>query len=249
MSSYVHQGKKLGGVWNKTDKGPDGTKIIEVWSVGTDSIERIASLADNETATMEDMQTVHEQALKRVCPSTHTTKDGTYRVSGLRVGRTTVAEDEDCDDAVIDSVFNRRRKKGKTEDEDCETSTTPSACQGEGTAGTASSSNAAKRNKSTPPEEMVKVERLKTGTRWTKATVSKALDESDQVALKGTQHLTLFEDAGLIISITVKSHDAVIGVVNKRLLPDLVTMYTAKVTETGEVLSEVADPDSRGIQK
>jgi hypothetical protein len=245
LKSHVHQGKKISGVWELT-VGPDRTQCIEVYTVGESCVDRVAHLADSENNSAEACNSAHEHAVKRVRMNSSQDKDGQLKVT-VSLSKT-YGDDDECDDALIDMIFRRKPQRGRDLDED-----------DDATAGGSSSgmhdSPQAKKQRVGPTPVKIKVEKpaAATGTptkgakSWTKSTLSKALDESEQVTLKCRQFLTSFEDDRLIVGVTAKSYEQMVGALDKRLTTELVSLYTANYSDTGELLQGSPANDSRGM--
>ena len=87
--------------------GPDETKVIQVWSVGQQAIDRSALLADtggDHGSAVEDLDAIHLAASKRVKATVSKSKEGLK----LNTPRGFAAlGDSDAEDVIIDSVFRR----------------------------------------------------------------------------------------------------------------------------------------------
>lgn len=81
-----------------------------------------------------------------------------------------------------------------------------------------------------------------------KAAANKAIDDSEQVCLKCQQYFSNCQDPKVLITLTVKGHDALNSSVNKRLSPELTQLYTTNYAPSGEILTAEPAADSRGMK-
>ncbi len=97
-----------GSVW--TQSCAVGTKA-DFWKVGEEAIIRSGDLGSTEHMAEEDLNALHEKAIKRTRLQTSTNKEGIHKVRGGGCEKYDL-EDEDNDDALIDAIFRRKPKFG-----------------------------------------------------------------------------------------------------------------------------------------
>jgi hypothetical protein len=84
-------------------------------------------------------------------------------------------------------------------------------------------------------------------TKWTKARITGALDDSEQACLKFKQFFNSLQDAKLIIGITEKSYEALIQLCDKRLSSELVNMYGTNFDDAGNMTTGEPESDTRAM--
>lgn len=241
LSSINHCGKKVIGVLMKTP-GPDPTKAYESWSVGQDIVERAADIATSDDAAPEEMDRRQEAALRRVRGVV--LDKGDYSKIQFSAGRQSFVGDDDGDDDLLDSVFNRKKGAKRKLDRELSGGDDPGASVEERAGATSSGMSPAKRirtKSAAKPHAPVDRTPMKTapsavsssGAAGACASATprrlntKILDESEQVALKTRQFISSFS-MSTVVSITKKALDNIQSLVAKRLTPELVSAYTAK---------------------
>lgn len=73
------------------------------------------------------------------------------------------------------------------------------------------------------------------------------MDESEQVSLKVKQFFSSLADAKLIVGVTAKMYETLQQQVEKRLTPELATMYATIYDAAGNVVPGEPEPDSRSM--
>ena len=242
LQSVMHQGKNIVGVM-MSHLGPDPTRAIEMNTIAQTGIDRCGELASTEESSLAQVEDVHARAVKRTRLSSSVNSHGTFRVTAPSGASPRQAvndiDDEDDEDALIDSVMGRL----------CVTSR-PGG-NGDGKVDDAETEQTKKRPKTEkpklkPPDGPPPPQHLKS-KRWTQAAFTKALDETEQVNLKCKQMLSGFADAKVMLTTTLKSFDGLVASLSKRLSPHLVDMYSSEYVTGVGLTDEKALADSRAM--